>query len=132
MPRFVLLEHVGAPDDPAGLHYDLLLEAGEGLCRTWRLAAVPHPAGPPVAVFPLPAHRAAWLDHEAGEVSGGRGFARRIDAGRYEPAVAAAGDPGPVHDIVVTLTGDLLAGRLHLRRDGDRWSGLILGPDPRG
>ena len=29
MPRFIILEHTGAPDDPAGRHYDLLLEDGE-------------------------------------------------------------------------------------------------------
>jgi hypothetical protein len=29
----------------------------------------------------LPPHRLAWLDHESGEVSGGRGFARRVARG---------------------------------------------------
>ena len=132
MPRFVLLEHVGAPDDPAGIHYDLLLDAGHGLCRTWRLSAVPRPGGPPVDAGPLPAHRSAWLDHEAGEGSGGRGFARRIDAGLYEPAVAAADHSGAGSEVAVTLSGTRLAGRLQLRRDGDRWSGRIVAPAPPG
>jgi len=29
MPRFAILEHTGAPDDPSGRHFDLLIEAGE-------------------------------------------------------------------------------------------------------
>ena len=84
MPRFVLLEHTGHPDDPAGRHYDLLLEEPEA-CQTWRLAEIPAAGGEPVAAHPLPPHRLAWLDTEAGEVSGGRGFARRVDAGSYRP-----------------------------------------------
>jgi hypothetical protein len=88
MPRFVLLEHTGHPDDPAGLHYDLLLEdaalAGGPACRTWRLAEMPRPGGGPVAARELPPHRLEWLEREAGAVSGNRGFARRVDAGTYE------------------------------------------------
>ncbi len=106
MPRFVLLEHVGHPDDPAGLHYDLLLEEAEG-CRTWRLAAIPAAGGDRIAAEPLPPHRLAWLDIESAEVSGGRGFARRIDAGSYEGAEGA--QSGRL-DIVVS--GTLLAGRI--------------------
>jgi hypothetical protein len=90
MPRFAILEHTGAPDDPAGIHYDLLIESG-AVCRTWRLAAVPRPGGPPVPAVELPAHRLAWLDHVAGDVSGGRGFARRMDRGgmnRHRPRLS--------------------------------------------
>ena len=101
MPRFVLLEHTGHPDDPAGRHFDLLLEEPEA-CRTWRLAAIPVAGGQAVAAEPLPPHRLAWLETIAGEVSGGRGFARRVDAGGYEP-VAAGG---------IDLAGAILRGRL--------------------
>jgi hypothetical protein len=103
MPRFVLLEHTGHPEDPAGRHYDLLLEEPEA-CRTWRLAAIPVAGGGPVDALPLPPHRLAWLDTLAGEVSGNRGFARRVDAGTYE----TAGDE-------IRLQGSILAGRLRLR-----------------
>jgi len=80
MPRFAILEHIGAPDDPAGRHFDLLIEAAES-CRTWRLATLPEPGGPPVKAVELPLHRLDWLDHEVGEVSGGRGFARNVARG---------------------------------------------------
>ena len=91
MPRFVLLEHTGHPDDPVGRHFDLLLEEVD-TCRTWRLAEIPRVDGPPVAVTPLPAHRLVWLERLEGEVSGGRGFARRVDAGTYENQPTAAAD----------------------------------------
>jgi hypothetical protein len=108
MARFVLLEHVGHPDDPAGLHYDLLLEETEA-CRTWRLVAIPAAGGDTVAAEPLPPHRLAWLDIESAEVSGGRGVARRIDAGTYE--VNKTAPPGTLD---VVLSGAILAGRFRL------------------
>jgi len=108
VPRFVLLEHVGHPDDPAGLHYDLLLEEAEA-CRTWRLATIPVAGEETVAAEPLPPHRLAWLDIAAAEVSEGRGFARRIDAGTYEVTETAA--PGTLD---VVLSGMILAGRFRL------------------
>jgi len=129
MPRFAILEHINAPDDPAGIHYDLLLEAGAG-CRTWRLAELPQPDGPPVVAVELPVHRSAWLEHEAGEVSGGRGFARRIDAGRYESAPSLAITPGPGGTVAVTLHGARVVGRLVLCRHDDGWTAALAGHAP--
>jgi len=130
MPRFILLEHSGAPDDPSGLHVDLLLEQGDS-CRTWRLAVMPEPDGPDVNAVEVAPHRLAWLDHESGPVSGGRGFARRVDFGCYEPATieeAATSPRGAVH---VTLHGERTAGSLHLRPDGNRWLARLTGPAER-
>ncbi|NDH94149.1 MAG: hypothetical protein EBZ13_06380 [Planctomycetia bacterium] len=112
MPRFVLLEHTGHPDDPAGRHYDLLLETAEA-CRTWRLAEIPAAGGPPVAATPLPDHRLVWLDRLEGEVSGGRGFARRVDAGAYEWLA----DEPLESRIEVRLQGETLNGRLTIAAD---------------
>lgn len=112
-PRFALLEHTGAPDDPAGLHYDLLVEAGAA-CRTWRMADLPRPGGPPVAAVELPEHRLAWLDHEEGPVSGGRGFARRLDGGACTVAAAPAG-------LAFLTSGRLLRGRLVLTAAAAGW-----------
>lgn len=105
MPRFVLLEHTGHPDDPAGRHFDLLLEEVDA-CRTWRLTEIPRIDGPPVAATPLPAHRLVWLERLEGEVSGGRGFARRVDAGTYETQPPAVADGV----CVVWLQGTVLTG----------------------
>ena len=54
MPRFALLEHTGAPSDPTGRHFDLLLETAS-VCRTWRLMTLPEAGG---AVVPAAADRA--------------------------------------------------------------------------
>jgi hypothetical protein len=113
MPRFVLLEHTGHPDDPTGLHYDLLLEdlalAGGPACRTWRLAEIPRAGGGPVAARELPPHRLEWLEREEGAVSGNRGFARRVDAGTYEPIAmpAAAADEHRIRLQGAYLSGEL-------------------------
>jgi len=120
MPRFVLLEHTGAPDDPAGLHYDLLLEQGTD-CRTWRLAGIPQAGEPDVVAVELPPHRLAWLDHDAGEVSGGRGFARRLDAGTYEPVVSPAAEASPSAAVHIVIRGERLAGGLVLSQTSDHW-----------
>jgi len=114
MPRFVLLEHTGHPDDPVGRHYDLLLEEAEA-CHTWRLAEIPVAGGGPVVAEPLPPHRLAWLDIEAGPVSGGRGFARRVDAGMYATAVAEA----------IQLQGATLAGHLRFGPAETGWRATL-------
>ncbi len=76
MPRFVVLEH----DHPV-LHWDLMLEAGEGL-RTWRLASTPFGETWAIAAEPLPDHRLAYLEYE-GPVSGNRGHVKRWDTGEF-------------------------------------------------
>ncbi len=112
MARFILLEHTGAPDDPAGRHVDLLLEAGD-TCRTWRLTALPAPSQPPVQAVEIGRHRLEWLVHEDGPVSAGRGRARRIDSGTYReiPSTQRGGD-GEV--VTVELAGSHMTGMLHI------------------
>jgi len=124
MPRYILLEHTGAPDDPAGRHVDLLLEA-ENACLTWRLTAIPSVGGPAVAAVEIAPHRLAWLDHLAGEVSGGRGFARRIDGGTYEPAIEPSAEGAPQERIHVRLVGDRSTRSLLLARGTEGWTARI-------
>ena len=114
MPRFALLEHTGHPDDSVGRHYDLLLEDG-ATCRTWRLAEIPAAGGGPVAAERLPPHRLEWLETLAGEVSGGRGFARRVDAGSYTTDV----------DGQLALAGAILAGLLRLEPVAGGWRATL-------
>jgi hypothetical protein len=104
MPRFVLLEHHWN-----GVHWDLMLEAGDAL-RTWAIDA---PIVPGVA---LPAralgdHRRLYLDYE-GPVSGNRGWVRRVDSGVYEPQCWTA------DRVEAVFTGDQLVGRVELSRIG--------------
>jgi hypothetical protein len=78
-----------------------------------------------VAAVELPVHRRAWLDHEAGAVSGGRGYARRIDAGRYESVPPAKVEPDGAVD--VTLEGERVVGRLVLSAQTDGWLARLMG-----
>lgn len=127
MPRFAILEHTGAPDDPAGRHYDLLLEAGD-VCRTWRLAEMPVAGGPPVTAVELPPHRLAWLDHVAGEVSGGRGFARRIAAGEYGASLSDAAHLTDATRCSIVLTSGDESTPLDLTRGVTGWTVAVSQP----
>ncbi len=78
--RWVLLRHIGSPDDINGIHFDLLVEDKE-FCRTWRLSDIPLVDGPYVESLSIPPHNLYWLDVEEKVVSGNRGIATRIKQG---------------------------------------------------
>ena len=86
--RYSLLRHTDAPDDPSGCHYDLLLEDGES-CRSWRLPDIPALNGPTQEATLLPPHRRVWLGPRSAAVSGDRGWAERVMAGRYRGTLPA-------------------------------------------
>ena len=80
--RWVLLRHIGSPDDIKGIHFDLLLEDKE-FCRTWRLSDIPLLDGPYVDSVYIAPHNLYWLDIEEKIVSGNRGVAKRIKQGIF-------------------------------------------------
>ncbi len=80
--RWVLLSHIGAPDDLRGIHFDLLLE-DKDWCRTRRLIDIPLLDGPYVDSFLIAPHRLDWLDIEQKVVSRNRGIATRIKKGIF-------------------------------------------------
>ena len=80
--RWVLLKHIGSPEDIKGVHFDLLLE-DKGFCRTWRLSDIPLLDGPYVDSVCIAPHKLYWLDIEEKIVSGNRGFATRIKQGVF-------------------------------------------------
>ena len=104
LPRYSLLRHTGAPDDPSGCHYDLLLEDGDS-CRTWRLADIPTADGSSQNATALPAHRLVWLEPRHAAVSGNRGWAERVMAGCYDGELPR--DPSKPVEIRL-VAGDLL------------------------
>lgn len=124
MPRFALLEHTGAPDDPAGQHFDLFLEDGAA-CRTWRLLELPQLGGPAVMALALPAHRLAWLDTVAADVSGNRGHVRRVDAGTFTPLFIDTDSLGTAARLVLALDGQQVSGRLRLQAVADGWAASL-------
>ena len=86
--RWVLLKHIGSPDDIKGIHFDLLLEDKE-LCRTWRLTDIPLLDGPYVDSVCIAPHNLYWLDIEEKVVSGNRGVATRIKKGIFLQSLAS-------------------------------------------
>ena len=80
--RWVLLKHIGSPDDNKGVHYDLLLEDKE-FCKTWRLGDIPLLDGPYVDSVCIEPHNLYWLDIKEKVVSGNRGVAKRIKQGIF-------------------------------------------------
>jgi len=80
--RWVLLRHIGAPNDLKGIHFDLLLE-DKKFCRTWRLRDIPLLDGPYVDSAYIAPHSLEWLDYQEKVVSGNRGVATRIKQGIF-------------------------------------------------
>jgi len=80
--RWVLLKHIGSPDDIKGFHFDLLLEDKE-FCKTWRLSDIPLLNGPYVDSVCIAPHNLYWLDIKEKIVSGNRGVAKRIKKGVF-------------------------------------------------
>ena len=113
MPRYSLLRHTDAPDDPTGCHIDLLLEDGPS-CRTWRLPKAPQANGPLQQAVPLPPHRLIWLEPRSAAVSGNRGWAERIGAGSYCGCLPEAKDA----EVNLEISDGPLAGRLQINRQG--------------
>ena len=80
--RWVLLKHIGSPNDIRGIHFDLLFE-GKEFCRTWRLSDIPLLDGPYVDSISIAPHNLYWLDIEKKVISGNRGVATRIKKGIF-------------------------------------------------
>ena len=109
MPGYALLEHTGAPDDPSGCHYDLLLEDGDH-CRAWRLPHRPAAGEAAQAAVELAPHRLVWLTPRSAAVSGGRGWARGIAHGHYAGALPREAQA----PVIVRLLDGALEGWLRL------------------
>jgi hypothetical protein len=79
--RFTISRH----EKPGEPHFDLFLEPARGdALTTFTTAAAPHQAavGEALPARRIADHRRAYLDFE-GEVSGGRGTVRIVEAGTY-------------------------------------------------
>ncbi|WP_320663502.1 hypothetical protein [Prochlorococcus sp. MIT 1223] len=80
--RWVLLKHINAPDDQKKIHFDLLIE-DRNACRTWKLLEIPVLDGKKVEAIHSPLHKLQWLEKKEAQVSGGRGWASRIESGVF-------------------------------------------------
>ena len=102
---FVLLEH----QIDSGLHWDLMIEMpGRERLGTWRLAGnpivLPDEA---IGAQPIGDHRRIYFDYE-GELSDGRGWVARVDAGESQVVEQSA------ERVVMELDGHELRGRFEL------------------
>ena len=113
--RWVLLKHIGSPEDIKGIHFDLLLEDKE-FCRTWRLSDIPLLDGPYVESVCIAPHNLYWLDIKEKAVSGNRGFATRIKQGIFWQSLSS----GERSYINLSLIWDKLAVDLVIDENGCR------------
>ncbi len=98
-------------DSLEGLHFDLLLEDGD-FCRTWQLKNMPRVNGPSVEVTLIAPHKLHWLEREEYEVSGGRGWAQRVEKGYFDGSL-----PRNKYDLVsIEINSIRLSGRLEIGR----------------
>ena len=83
MNKWVLLEHKVYFDNSLDIHYDFLVENGID-CLTWKFLKIPLLNQAPIEVFKQPNHRLVWLSRIEYELSGNRGFVKRIDHGIFK------------------------------------------------
>ena len=83
MNKWVLLEHKVYIDNSLDIHYDFLVENGID-CLTWKFLKIPLLNQAPIEVFKQPNHRLVWLSRIEYELSGNRGFVKRIDHGIFK------------------------------------------------
>ena len=83
MSRWVLLEHKVYSGNSLDIHYDFLVE-NEIDCLTWKFLKLPLLNQASIEIFKQPNHRLVWLSRVEHELSGNRGFVKRIDHGIFK------------------------------------------------
>ena len=83
MNKWVLLEHKVYSGNSLDIHYDFLVENGLN-CLTWKFLKLPLLDQASVEIFKQPNHRLVWLYRIEHELSGNRGFVKRIDHGIFQ------------------------------------------------
>ena len=80
MSKWVLLEHKVYSANSLDIHYDFLVENGID-CLTWKFLKLPLLNQADVEIFNQPNHRLVWLTRIEHNLSGNRGYVKRIDHG---------------------------------------------------
>ena len=117
MNRWVLLEHKVSSGTSLEIHYDFLVE-NEIDCLTWKFLRIPLLNQAPIEIIKQPNHRLVWLFREEFELSGNRGFVKRIDHGIFKDVVDEL-DPGCLRFI---LEGTILRGLFEISGNSCRLS----------
>ena len=118
MNKWVLLEHKVYSDNfLEDIHYDFLVEDGKD-CLTWKFLQLPLLNQDSIEIFKQPNHRLVWLSRIEHELSGNRGFVKRIDHGIYKNVSDKLGSK----NFRFILDGKLLCGMLEISGDFCRLS----------
>ena len=83
MNKWVLLEHKVYSENSLNIHYDFLVENGVD-CLTWKFSKLPLYNQASTKIFKQPNHRLVWLSRIEHELSGNRGYVKRIDYGIFK------------------------------------------------
>ena len=83
MNKWVLLEHKVYSANSLDVHYDFLVENGID-CLTWKFLKLPLLNQDSIDIIKQPNHRLVWLSRIEHELSGNRGFVKRIDHGIFK------------------------------------------------
>ena len=83
MDKWVLLEHEVYNANSKDIHYDFLVENGID-CLTWKFLKLPLLNQDSINIIKQPNHRLVWLSRIEHELSGNRGFVKRIDHGLFK------------------------------------------------
>ena len=83
MNKWVLLEHKVNSANYSDVHYDFLVENGID-CLTWKFLNLPLLNQSSIEIHKQPNHRLVWLSRLEHELSGNRGFVKRIDHGIFK------------------------------------------------
>tara|TARA_A100001035_G_scaffold115333_1_gene90509 strand:+ start:112 stop:474 length:363 start_codon:yes stop_codon:yes gene_type:complete len=117
MNKWVLLEHKVYSVNSFDIHYDFLVENGED-CLTWKFLNLPILNQASVEIFKQPNHRLVWLSRIEYELSGSRGFVKRIDHGIFKNV----SDKCDSEYFKFILDGELFNGLLDISRNSCRLS----------
>ena len=109
MNKWVLLEHKVYSANSFDIHYDFLVE-NDVDCLTWKFLKLPLLNQASVEILKQPNHRLIWLSREEYELSGNRGFVKKIDYGIFKN-IANNLDPKCFQLI---LDGEILNGLLEI------------------
>ena len=105
MNKWVLLEHKVYFGTSEEIHYDFLIE-NEIDCLTWKFFKIPLLNQASVEILKQPNHKLVWLSRMEYELSGNRGFVKRVDHGIFKNV----SDKFDSKNIRFILDGNILCG----------------------
>jgi len=117
MNKWALLEHKVYFANSFDIHYDFLVENGID-CLTWKFLKLPLINKASIEIFKQPNHRLVWLSRIEHELSGNRGFVKRIDHGIFENV----SDEFDAESFRLILDGKLLYGLFEISGNSCRLS----------